>query len=42
MPVCDARTQNGDRAFHYMVIENIFNKWAQLSLIYILYHYDVS
>jgi|HubBroStandDraft_6_1064221.scaffolds.fasta_scaffold1337551_2 hypothetical protein len=24
MPVCDARTQNGDRAFCYMVIENIF------------------
>jgi len=24
MPVSDARTQNGDRAFSYMVIENIF------------------
>src|SRR5271169_1403030 len=24
MPVCDARTQNGDRAFLHMVIENIF------------------
>src|ERR1700746_74308 len=24
MPVCDARTQNGDRAFLHMVIENLF------------------
>jgi hypothetical protein len=35
MPVCDARTQNGDRAFSYMVIENIFISGSG-SLIHII------
>jgi hypothetical protein len=41
MPVCDARTQNGDRAFSYMVIDNIFISGVQ-EVYSILYYYGVT
>jgi hypothetical protein len=40
MPVCDARTQNGDRAFSYVVIENIFISGFRKSDP--LYYYGVT